>query len=293
MLEDLLKYSCRQKTGSYKLPRQVPRQKASTSGREDGAGISRQPGEIIDNTLFCRYELKYRIGESQAALVEEFVRPYLNLDPYAKLQPMGAYSIAGLYLDSNDLELCRQTLEGKKNRFKLRVRSYSDDPETPCFFEIKRRLDNVIIKSRARVMRQDVAALLSGQTVPVQNCTNQEVLKQFQLYMNYISARPVACVRYVRRAYEGDLDNRVRVTFDRELSYKTTSEPDVSLGGGGWQRLPLNFVVLEIKFTARYPAWLSRMTKCLNLQRSSMAKYASSIKQSCSLGFCAPPLLEW
>ena len=249
--------------------------------------------KYVDRTLGCRYELKYRISESKAEAISQFIKPHLHLDRYSRLRPNGAYPVVSLYLDSDDLLLCRESLTGQKNRFKLRIRGYTDEPGYPCFFEIKRRINTIIMKSRSRVMRQDVAALLSGQTVPVQNCTNQEVLKQFQLYMNYISARPVACVRYVRRAYEGDLDNRVRVTFDRELSYKTTSEPDVSLGGGGWQRLPLNFVVLEIKFTARYPAWLSRMTKCLNLQRSSMAKYASSIKQSCSLGFCAPPLLEW
>lgn len=289
----MLRKTPRDERGSYESLKRSSRQQTGSFRRKSDKSISRQPGEMIDNTLFCRYELKYRIGESQAAMIEEFIRPYLDLDYYSQLKSGGAYAVAGLYLDSPDLQLCRETLDGKKNRFKLRVRSYSDDLNAPCFFEIKRRINDVIIKSRAQVRRQDVAALLSGRFLPLPNYTNEEALKQFQLYVSYINARPVVRIRYLRRAYQGDSHNRVRVTFDREIFYKTTGKPNVSLGGQGWHRIPLNFVVLEIKFTAHYPAWLSRMVKCLNLQRKAISKYASSIKQSCSLGYCAPPLLVW
>ena len=257
--------------------------------------MAKQNDETTDRTLGCRYELKYRIAESQAALVAQFIKPYMHLDRYCKLQPGSTYPIVALYLDSGDFRLCRETLEGKKNRFKLRIRSYTDEPDHPCFFEIKRRFNNIIIKSRTRVRRQEIATLLSGRHLPPQYYypNNEEVLNQFQLYMSYINARPVIRIRYMRQAYEGGLFNRVRVTFDRELSYNTTSKPDVTLNDTGWQHVPLNFVILEIKFTGRYPAWLNQMVRCLNLKRTSMSKYASAIKQSCSLGFCAPPLVVW
>jgi len=277
-----------------KLPTTTSNRKTGSYQRKSNVSIVKRAGEPGDRTLGCRYELKYRIGESQAALVAQFIKPYLHLDRYCKLQPSGVYPIGALYLDSGDFKLCRETLEGKHNRFKLRIRSYTDEPDYPCFFEIKRRFNNIIIKSRARVMRQDIATLLSGRPLPLQNYnTNDETLNQFKLYMSYINARPVIRIRYMRQAYEGGSYNRVRVTFDRELAYNVTSLPEVRLSGGTWQRVPLNFVILEIKFTGRYPAWLGRMVGCLNLRRSSMSKYASAIKQSCSLGFCAPPLVVW
>lgn len=250
-----------------------------------------------DRILKYRHEMKYVIGESKAAAVERFIQPYLGLDHYCKGRPNGAYPLVSLYLDSDNLQLCRESLEGHKNRFKLRIRSYTDKLDYPRFFEIKRRLNTIIIKSRARVMHGDIPTLLSGISSPQQNDnTDEEVLKQFQLYMNSIGAVPVVRIRYMRRAYESDSPNRVRITFDRQLAYSITSTANVSLDGRGWQRHSLFLggdVILEIKFTGRYPVWLSQMVECFNLQQQSMSKYATSIKNACFLRFCGPKLSMW
>jgi len=233
--------------------------------------------------------MKYHITESQAAAVEHFVQPYLHLDRYCKLQPTGTYPIVSLYLDSDNLRLCQESMVGKKNRFKLRIRSYTDDPNYPKFFEIKRRMNTIIIKDRERVMQRDIPGILERGILPAQYySTEQDILKQFLLYKDTINAGPTIRVRYLRRAYEDDSDNRVRVTFDHRLSYKVTDEPDISLDGSGWHLYCPNGVILEIKFTGRFPAWLNRMVKCFNLRQQSFSKYVNSVKGSCSLGFCAP-----
>jgi SPX domain protein involved in polyphosphate accumulation len=244
-----------------------------------------------DRMLACRYELKYLINEVQTAQIERYVQPYLEYDRYSKLQRDGYYCISSLYLDSADLRLCRETLTGQKNRFKLRIRSYTDEPEYPRFFEIKRRLNCVILKSRARVTEDDVPTLLKGRLLPPHSYhTDEASLNQFQLYVASIKAGPMVLIRYMRKAYESTSENRVRVTFDRELCYKVTDEPRVRLGGSGWQHniVTDKYVVLEIKFTGTYPLWLSRMVASLNLKLGSMSKYATSIQQACALGFCAP-----
>jgi SPX domain protein involved in polyphosphate accumulation len=209
------------------------------------------------------------------------------------LQPSRDYPIVSLYLDSDDLLLCRESLTGHKNRFKLRIRSYTDEPEYPRFFEIKRRINTIIMKSRARVMDSDVETLLAGLPLPPQNYTaDVDAIDQFQLYASSIRAKPAILVRYMRQAYEGNDQNRVRVTFDRELAYKTTKVAQVRLGGSRWQRNPFTIggVILEIKFTDRYPAWLGRLVKHFNLRSRSISKYASSLQDSSSLRFCAPEL---
>ena len=245
----------------------------------------------VDNLLSCRYELKYRISESKAAAIEQYIRAYLPRDHYTKIRPEGAYPIVSLYLDSTDLKLCKETLRGKKNRFKLRIRSYSDEPATPCFFEIKRRVNDIIIKSRTRIISDDLGSLLPNLHRSLHKYkTDEDTLRQFQFYMQSINAGPVIRVRYMRRAYEGDSENRVRVTFDRQLCSNLGYVPNVSLNGGGWQRLETGNVILEIKFTSRYPAWLSRMVKTFNLHRQSMSKYAASIKNSYLLGYNAPTI---
>jgi hypothetical protein len=248
-------------------------------------------GAVIaaDGTLRCRYECKYQISEAKAAAVERFIQPYIHPDRYCRLQPTGYYPIASLYLDSRNLTLCKETLTGKKNRFKLRIRGYNDDPAYPKFFEIKRRLNFVIIKDRQRVKHSDVERLLSGGVLPKQYySTEQEPLKQFLFYMQSLNARPLVLVRYLRRAYEDDSETRVRVTFDRKLSYKMTNRPTVELGGTGWQRHPFNDIVLEIKFTSRFPAWLTRMVECLELRQDSFSKYAHCVCGASAMKFSAP-----
>lgn len=260
---------------------------AHRKGRLNMLGI-KLAGWHKDTTLACRYELKYRISEAKAWAAAEYVKSYIDLDRYARLRPRGEYPVVSLYLDSDGFRLARETLEGKKNRFKLRIRAYSDNPESPCFFEIKRRINNVIIKTRARVRHNDVSRILQTGRPPSDYKTDDKVLKQFLLYTHYISARPMVLVRYMRQAFEGDSDNRVRVTFDRQLGHNATREPEVRFNGSGWQSARLDFIIMEIKFTAKYPAWLSKMVKVFDLKQSAMSKYASSVRKSCNMGFCAP-----
>lgn len=246
-----------------------------------------------DRMLACRYELKYLISEAKAAAIDCYIRPFLEYDRYSKLQRGGMYPIVSLYLDSEHMQLCKETLTGLKNRFKLRIRSYTDEPEYPRFFEIKRRINRVILKSRARVTDQDVPVLLTGRLLPPQGfSTDEAALNQFQLYTANINAGPKVLIRYMRQAFENTDENRVRVTFDRELCYKVTDKPEVRLGGSGWQPnvLTNGYVILEIKFTGTYPAWLARMAEDFDLQARSVSKFATSIEQACALGFCAPTI---
>jgi hypothetical protein len=268
--------------------------------RADGGRIGQRDEQIVqpmkkpvDRMLACRYEMKYLITEIEAAAIEEYIRPFLPPDRYSKLQRGGQYPIVSLYLDSPDLQLCRESLTGLKNRFKLRIRSYTDEPEYPRFFEIKRRINRVIVKSRARVMDRDVPILLSGRSLPPQGYTTDEVaLSQFQFYAAGIHAGPSVLIRYMRQAWESTSENRVRVTFDRALCYKVTHEPQVRLGGSGWQcnALTIGQVILEIKFTGSYPAWLVRLVADFALEARSISKFATSVEQSCGLGFCGPAM---
>ena len=142
-------------------------------------------------------------------------------------------------------------------------------------------------------MDRDVPTLLAGLSLPPQNYTADiDSINQFQLYMTSIAARPMVLIRYMRQAFEGTSENKVRVTFDRQLAYCVTNKPEVRLGGRGWQRNPFTVggVILEIKFTNNYPAWLSQMAKYFNLETRSISKFGSSITDSRLLEFYVPQL---
>src|SRR5258708_13033346 len=83
-----------------------------------------------------RFELKYLIDETITPWIRDFVSSYLELDEYGAHWPDLAYSVHTLYLDSDDLRTFQSSINGTKNRFKLRLRDSDTNPNTPSFFDI-------------------------------------------------------------------------------------------------------------------------------------------------------------
>ena len=109
-----------------------------------------------------RFELKYTVDERLAQAIRGFASAYLMPDKHGRRSQNYAYPICSLYLDSPQLTLYRATVDGHRSRFKLRIRFYDDSPQTPAYFEIKRRVDAVILKERATVRRTSILRLLDG-----------------------------------------------------------------------------------------------------------------------------------
>jgi hypothetical protein len=243
------------------------------------------PRPALNTMLARRYELKYRISEPMAHAVKGFVSAFLSLDPYSRIRPNGQYPICSLYLDSRQFDLFRETQLDKCNRFKLRIRSYDDEPQNPVFFEIKRKLNRVIYKSRARASRDRISDILRGHYIPPEATeADRTALRQFVHYTQCLMARPVVLVRYMREAFENRTDAKVRVTLDRQLSYQAVDKPVIKLNGPGWKQLPIDFVVLEIKFTDQFPSWLADMVRLFELNRQSMSKYCQSVRHIVPMG---------
>src|SRR4029450_9264383 len=105
----------------------------------------------------CRYELKYVIDEVTAARVRDFARCHLQRDEHSAPEMRYSHPIYSVYVDGPGLCLYRATCQGQLNRYKLRVRYYNENPWSPVFFEIKRRVHEAILKERAIVRRECMA----------------------------------------------------------------------------------------------------------------------------------------
>ncbi|MDX1639070.1 MAG: polyphosphate polymerase domain-containing protein [Balneolaceae bacterium] len=229
-----------------------------------------------------RFEYKYRLKEPKAREVSHFVGQYLECDPYGAEQPDHSYTVQSLYLDSPSLKTYHDTINGTRNRFKLRIRYYTGNPEQPVYLEIKRRYDTVIRKKRAIVHRNRLTDLLGGQ-LPTSRCLvkktpeQRHTLDQFCMLMNQLNAEPKVHVKYRREAYELPDSNSVRVTFDREVQTERISGGKLVENLQNPTSIFGSTVVLEIKFTNRYPHWLQEITERYHLWRESAAKYVDGI----------------
>ena len=83
--------------------------------------------------LASRYEWKYLVPDVMVPEVRRFIRPFVRSDRFAATRRDSRYPICSLYLDTVDLRLCEQTRRGEKNRFKLRIRSYSNKMTSPLW----------------------------------------------------------------------------------------------------------------------------------------------------------------
>ena len=228
-----------------------------------------------------RFEYKYVIEEATARSVRAFALVYLQRDRYADPKRDNAYPVHSLYLDSPAMDLCRATQHGHKNRFKLRVRFYDEDPEHPVFFEIKRRVSDVILKSRAAVRRSSILPLLAGHAPTLRDLAKPDArefgaLERFCRLRGVIGADGHAYISYMREAYASP-DERVRVTFDRRIRGAPYNYVFQLPSAEEWVYPPIAGVVLELKFTERFPDWMGDMVRALNLQRGPMAKYVTCI----------------
>jgi hypothetical protein len=232
-----------------------------------------------------RYELKFIIDESCAANVRDFVRSFLAPDEHADPNQGNSYPVHSLYLDTSGLALFRGTVDALKNRFKLRIRFYDGDPRHPAFLEIKRRLNDVICKERAAVTREGARLLLEGKWLdPSHLITGDKhgkaaaALHNFCRTCHAIGAGGCVYVSYNREAYVSPDSDQIRVTFDRQIAAANYRPVPYLVPPAVEKPAGVNGVVLELKYTDRFPDWMREMVLTFNLIRVPMAKYVACVQ---------------
>ena len=228
-----------------------------------------------------RYELKYLISENLADAIRAEVLTHLKSDANSVAGSRG-YRVQSLYLDSKRLHCYQDTMQGNKNRFKLRIRFYDNSENSPVFLEIKRRVTDVIQKKRAAVSRASAEKLLRGHSPAPRMLlkdtpAERDGLNTFFRLKEQLAASGRVYVDYYREAYQNGSDNDYRITFDRDICgslYVPGSRlqmPDIS------KMSRIKAVVLEMKFVERPADWMIDIAKRFNLRPTSVPKYVECI----------------
>ena len=261
-----------------------------------------RPATAAGPTYSSRFECKYIVDPLSVPRMRDYLRPFVRFDRYARHCPDGRYPVSSLYLDSRELTLCRQTMAGEKDRFKLRVRTYDDEPSHPAFVEVKRKNNNVVNKRRVGLERDAARAILNWRDAsPALHGLSGRQLADAEYFVHHlerISAKPAIRVQYMREAYEATGNEPVRVTLDSQLRHAVTLNDDLGHTTGEWVDTPLDGVIVEIKFTERFPWWIADFVHRFDLRRRAVPKYILSVKhalarrltRSVSLAGLASPL---
>ena len=223
-------------------------------------------------------ELKYLIPNHTALQVRAFIQQHLELDEYGHGQPNLSYPVHSLYLDSDDWKIYWRTVNGDKNRFKLRVRYYNENPKVPVFFEIKRRMKDVILKERCGVRREAVDQILQGQFPAahqiVGDCPEEhQALAEFMRLMLHLNARPKMHVAYQREAYVSARNNEFRITLDRAVQVQPRTDGQLGTAMENPYVCTEDVVILELKFTGRFPSWYREIVRVFDCFQCGAAKF--------------------
>jgi hypothetical protein len=77
-------------------------------------------------------------------------------------------------------------------------------------------------------------------------------------------------IYFEREAWVDPRDEQLRVTFDRESN---AARFRGSLFPRDFKETNFPAVILELKFTERFPTWMRELVHCFDLVRTNMAKY--------------------
>jgi len=236
------------------------------------------------DSIIERYEYKYLVPERLVRAIRSAARTTSRIDKYAG--PDGTYRIRSLYFDTPCFDLYLANEREQADRFKLRARVYPGKP-SPVFLEVKRRVLDVIIKTRAAVPADRWRDVLAGHEAALSglsSSTRSSALRFLAPYHRH-HIRPVLLVEYEREAYISDVDSYARLTLDRKIAVQSREELDLEANPGQWR--PIDHVaqtrtaepvsVLELKFERRPPAWMSALVKNLDLVRFSFSKYCYGV----------------
>lgn len=224
-------------------------------------------GEYQDN--FKRYEVKYLLSAEQYAKLKKRLEKIAAVDAY------GETKILNIYYDTPSFSLIRTSLEKPVYKEKLRLRSYGTASDTTnSFVEIKKKYDGIVYKRRINLPYKKAEAYLNkGLRVSGDEAGNEQIVGEIDAFKDYYEGlAPKMMISYDRIAMAGIHDPELRITFDRNICWRT-EDLDLRHGGYGRTLLEEGQVLMEVKILGAMSMELSRILSELEIFPASFSKY--------------------
>ena len=107
-------------------------------------------------TYLDRYEKKFFINYNQENNIKKKITKIFERDTFCKNR---SYFCLSIYFDDNNFTLLKHKQEGLTDRFKLRLRTYLDNPNSPLDFwnlELKKKNNTRVKKKKIKFENYDV-----------------------------------------------------------------------------------------------------------------------------------------
>ena len=220
-------------------------------------------------TVFERTEKKYIITLNQRKKLLDAIRDHIREDEY------GESTICSLYFDTDSYRMIRTSMEKPVYKEKLRLRSYSTPKhDSNVFLELKKKYNGVVYKRR-RTLKYDTAMeYINSGELP----DDSQIMHEIDWAMKYYDGlKPKMFIAYDRTAYYCKTDRDLRITFDRNVRFRST-DLDLAKGSFGEVILDRQSCIMEIKALKSMPLWLTETLDSLGVFPGSFSKYGTAYK---------------
>ncbi|VAX41531.1 hypothetical protein MNBD_PLANCTO02-3211 [hydrothermal vent metagenome] len=238
--------------------------------------------------MISRYEIKFQITNEQKQRFVDAARVGLKPDPFGV---NACYRVSSVYYDSSDLDFYWEKIDGESIRRKLRLRFYGV-PKSPnqfddqvFFLELKHRVKNSVGKERVQLTNEGALAILSDaheldhlrKYVVKEDQSQNETISVMESLQSVMRFQAANTITYQREAWMGNVDPRLRLTFDQFPSVLSPNAYGKVGHRPGSPLIPAGDVIMEIKFNQSVPRWLRDIVAEQGLIPQRFSKYATGI----------------
>ena len=230
-----------------------------------------------NQNVFRRKELKYMLSGTQYENLLALMGTHIKPDKFF------ISNNVSVYYDTPDYLLIRRSLEGSKYKEKLRLRCYGvPNEDSEAFVEIKKKIKGVVYKRREGLPYKRAVNYLSG----LEQGGNSQIFHELDWFLEfYGDLQPAMLLSYNRQSYKGIDDGSVRITFDKDILWRTESL-DVVDGIWGKPLFDPDQRLMEVKIRGAMPLWLSHIMAQLKIYPHSVSKYGTAYQTWVRQGMC-------
>ena len=215
-----------------------------------------------------RHEWKHEIGYADLLVLRTRLGAVMERDRHAV---GGSYEIRSLYFDNLADKALREKIDGVNCREKFRIRYYNGDL-SQIFLEKKSKISGLCRKEQARLTREEVQAIASGDLSQLEG-SQKPLVWELGFKMTTQGLRPRTIVDYTREPFVFAPGN-VRVTLDYNIRTGMGGtdflNPDcVTIPAGDAP------VILEVKWDGFLPALIRDLVQVPGTHTSAFSKYAA------------------
>ena len=216
--------------------------------------------------VFKRVEYKYLIDENQYNDLLDEIRLHLKSDKH------GMTTIQSLYFDTDNYLLIRRSIEKPKYKEKIRLRSYGlADDDKKVFLELKKKANGVVYKRRISTKERDAFSFILSGKLP----DSSQITKEIDYFIKmYSSLEPSMLVLYDRTAFV-DPNSNLRITFDRNVRYRT-ERLNLHSDLDGKLILKNGEILMEVKSDYAIPLWFVKKLSQNRVYKRSFSKYGEA-----------------